>query len=62
MLHDERNNLAALVSGGASGSYDDYRHQVGLIKGLDRAMAVVAEGFQRYTEDDDDGADDGFPL
>lgn len=61
MLRDERENLAALVAGGASGSYDDYKSQTGRIAGLDRALAVVVEGFRHLTEDDDDG-NDLFPL
>lgn len=60
-LQDERDNLAAMVAGGASGSFEDYKQMTGHIKGLDRAVAVVREGFSRYTEDDNDG-DDGFPL
>ena len=60
MLRSERDNLATMVAGGASGSYDDYKYQTGQIKGLDRALAVVVEGFQHLTEDDDDS--DSFPL
>jgi len=50
-------STAALASGSAS-SFDDYRHQVGLIAGLELARELIVDGFRNYDledEDDDPG-------
>lgn len=62
MLESERDEMAAAVAGGASGSFEDYRHQVGLIRGLDRARTLVAEGFSRHIDEDEDDAEHGFEV
>jgi hypothetical protein len=50
-------SVAALASGSAS-SFDDYRHQVGLLAGLELARELIVEGFRDYDleEEDDDSA------
>lgn len=55
-LDAERERLVVAVASGAASSFDDYRSQVGLIRGIELARTVIVDGFRDYdTEDEDDG-------
>lgn len=57
LLAQEREHEATAVASGAASSFDDYRHRIGRLQALDRAVELINEAFRGYVHEDDD--DDG---
>ena len=54
LLTEEREHAVRQIAGGAAGSFEDYRHRIGWIEGIDRAFDLVEQAFSTRDEEDDD--------
>jgi len=52
-IRDKMNTLADYLADGSCNSWDDYRHNVGVIRGLAEAEAFIIAAESRVDEDED---------
>lgn len=52
-LEEEINVVASNLANGSVSSFDDYKRQTGMIKGMKLALTLLAEAEKHYLADDD---------
>lgn len=58
-IQKQIDDIGELILGGEASSFESYRHQTGILQGLERARALVVDTYRSLFERDEEGGDDG---